>query len=281
MQWRERCGILTDEVSEDFHTALEWVGRQGLGAVEIRQAWGNNVVDLRRPQIRAMAQLLREQGLAVAGIASPVFKCALDPARAPVTAGDRFGTREEPVARHYEWLETALELAAALDAPHVRIFSFWREARPDDHRSAILDHLGRASALAEAYRIPLVLENEPACNGGSHQEVVDLVRAVGSPYLLVLWDPGNDAFQGKMSFERLTLPQHVHLKDVAVRPTGGRDIVPLGRGVVPWRDILAGLNRDGYLGRYVLEPHVKDEEGLEASVRGLWDLLDSSVTEDA
>lgn len=272
---KERYGIISDEVSPDVEAAAAWALEHGLGAVEIRSLWGVNAVDLTGEQIGRVQAILDRFGLVAAGIASPVFKCALNPDRPPAGTGDRFGATEAPVTAHYEWLKRALDLAATLKAPHVRIFSFWREADPAQHRDEILDHLRQAGELAAGVGIPLLLENEPACNGGSYPEVADLVAGVGSPGLGVLWDPGNDAYAG-WTLEAApgpSLPCHVHLKDVGVGPDGSRQIVPLGQGHVPWAAILAALDAQGYTGRFVLEPHVSGPDAIAESVRGLWRLV--------
>jgi L-ribulose-5-phosphate 3-epimerase len=275
----EDCGILTDEVSDDFATAVAWAAEHGLGYVEIRSLWGSNVIALTEDQIRVVEELLARYSLRVSGIASPVFKCALDAAHPPQVRGDLFGSDEADLAQHEVWLTRALALASRLKAPYVRIFSFWREPKPTDVFSQIVAHLQQACTKAEAAGVAMVLENEPTCNGGSVEEVWQLVDAVNSPWLGVLWDPGNDAYAGvpvhpqQAEWLRRQL-FHMHLKDVRVEPDGTRVIVPLGRGEVPWSQIFSALHAVGYQGIYTLEPHVGDRPwGLESSAAGLQALI--------
>jgi len=139
-----RFGLLSDEVSDDLDEALAWIVARGLGHVELRSLWGTNVVNLTDSQERRLVTVLTRYGLPVSGIASPIFKCALDASHLPETTGDRFGSAEVPVDDHYSWLTRALTLAQRLGASHLRIFSFWRELHPEDHQASIVAHLIRA-----------------------------------------------------------------------------------------------------------------------------------------
>ena len=273
-----RFGLLTDEVSEDLDEALAWIVGQGLGHVELRSLWGTNVVNVTASQAEHLIAVLERYRLPVSGIASPIFKCALDASHPPAITGDRFGSDEVPVAAHYPWLERTLRLADRLGASHVRIFSFWREAQPEEHQKAIVAHLNRACDMAQAFGMRLVLENEPTCNGGSAPEVAALVALVNRPELGMLWDPGNDAYGGfpvAADQAKLWGPRvfHVHLKDVKTHLDTTRSIVPLGQGGVPWAEILSTLDQAPYEGRFSLEPHVRGLDQVEACVRGLSALL--------
>src|SRR6476659_7819370 len=109
----DRLGILTDEVSDDFADALDWVAEQGLKHVEARVINGNNVVTLDDDQVRDVRRQVKRRGLYVSAIASPLFKCALDPSR-EVASGDRFGQQEEGVEAHFAKLDRAISIARAL-----------------------------------------------------------------------------------------------------------------------------------------------------------------------
>lgn len=283
MQALRRFGILNDEVSDDLDEAVAWIRDHGLGHIELRSLWGTNVVNLTPTQEDRLVALLQRKKLRVSALATPIFKCALDPQNPPETTGDRFGSDERPVADHYQWLTRALTLAQKLGASKLRIFSFWREADPSAHRAAIAAHLLRASRIAQAAGVTLVLENEPTCNGGSSDEVAALAATVDSEALGVLWDPGNDAYGGfRVSADQATpagkTVAHVHLKDVKTQADGTRVIVPLGQGEVPWPAILTALDQAGYAGHLTLEPHVRGWDRIEACVFGLHALLASQRT---
>jgi sugar phosphate isomerase/epimerase len=256
---KERLGVLTDEVSDNLVEALDWSAEQGLKHVEIRVVDGTNVIDLTDDQLSRVRREVETRGMYISAIASPVFKCALDPLR-PVASGDTFGQREESVEAHYDKLHRAVEIAKLLGTRRIRIFSFWRERDPLAYEEQIVKHLQAAAAIAAKHDSLLLLENETSCNGGSAKEVGRYVSRVDSPALRALWDPGNEACGGRPAFPegygevRNTLA-HVHLKDAYVDENGKARCVPIGSGNVPYVDQLRALEADGYTGLYTIETH--------------------------
>jgi L-ribulose-5-phosphate 3-epimerase len=283
MIW-DRLGVLTDEVSSHLSEALDWAAANRLAHVEIRMVDGRNVMDLNDTELGVIRKEAESRGLFISGIASPVFKCALDPSR-PVASGDTFGAKEEDVQAHYRKLDRAMEIAKILGTTRIRIFSFWREKDPAAHEADIVNHLRAAAAKAEAKGVILLLENEPSCNGGYAQEVGSLVRLAASPALKVLWDPGNEAYGGRSAFPEgynavKDVFGHVHLKDAFVQADGKPRCVPIGSGAVPFAGQIAALERDGYQGLYTIETHYIPEggtaaDGTEQTLEGLRRILSS------
>lgn len=278
----ERLGILTDEVAPRLDDALPWIRARGLRHAEIRMVDGRNVMTLSDDEARDIRKRVEAHGLFVSAIASPVFKCPLDPNRA-VAAGDTFGqTADEDVHRHFELLERAFAVAEMLGTTRIRIFSFWREERPERYESDIAAHLRQAADAASERGMQLLLENEPSCNGGCAAEVGRLAELVGSPSLRVLWDPGNEAYTGRPAFPDgyeavKRVLAHVHLKDAAIGPTGPA-VVPIGSGAVDYAGQLKVLERDGYAGLFSIETHFvpaggTPADGSEQSLLGLRRLL--------
>ncbi|KIL41380.1 xylose isomerase [Gordoniibacillus kamchatkensis] len=272
MIW-DRLGVLTDEVSPDLREALDWAAEHRLAHVEIRTVEGRNVIDLADAALLDIRKETEKRGLFVSAVASPVFKCALDPSR-PVQTGDAFGQREERVEAHYRKLERAIEIAGLLGTKRIRIFSFWRENDPKAYESDIVTHLKAAAAMAEKAGVTLLLENEPSCNGGYAAEVGRLARLAASPALKVLWDPGNEAYGGKPAYPEgygavKDVIGHVHLKDALTDEGGVPRCVPIGQGAVPYGAQLSALERDGYSGLYTIETHYVPEGGTAAHGTGL------------
>jgi sugar phosphate isomerase/epimerase len=278
----DRLSVLTDEVSDRFPEALDWAVRRGFRFVEVRMVDGTNVSNLDDAQVERAKAEIEKRRLRVSAIASPLFKCALDPAR-PVQSGDLFGNREEDLATHMRKLPRAIAIAKRLKTDKIRIFSFWREKEPRKYFPEIVAHLKQAAALAEKEGILLLQENETACNGGYAEEVAELVRQVGSSAMRVLWDPGNENYGGRScypeGYEKVKgLFAHVHLKDSAPGPDGKVACVPIGRGRTPLRPQIEALERDGYRGLYTLEtrytpPGGTAMQGTEETLEGLKKLL--------
>lgn len=263
----ERLGVLTDEVSPRFEEALDWVAEQGLKHVEVRVINGQNTADLNDDQLREVRRQVEQRGLFISAIASPLFKCALDPSRR-VAAGDTFGQKEENVEAHFAKLDRIIQIAKLLGTTRIRIFSFWREENPAPYTEEIVRHLQRAAAVAQDNGVQLLLENEPACNGGFAEEVASIVRGVESPALKGLWDPGNEAYGGLEAYPAgyaamKDVLAHVHLKDAYIREDGKPRCVPLGSGNVPVIAQLKALVNDGYDGLFTIETHFVPDGGSQ------------------
>ncbi|WP_308639648.1 sugar phosphate isomerase/epimerase family protein [Paenibacillus silvisoli] len=280
----DRLGVITDEVSADLVTALDFASEKGLKHVEIRTVDGKNVLALSDGEADRIREEAESRGLFISCIASPVFKCALDASRS-VADGDRFNQEERSVSEHFVMLERAMELAERLGTNRIRIFSFWREQEPlERYEDEIVRQLSRAVKLAEARGMLLLLENEPSCNGGFAEEVARFVSAVDSSSLRVLWDPGNEQYGSRPSYPDgyaavRGLLAHVHLKDVLIDSAGKSACVPIGSGVVPYIEQFQGLEQDGYTGLFTIETHFIPEggtalEGTAMSLAGLAVLLD-------
>lgn len=255
----DRVGIITDEVSANFDEALDWVAGNGLKHVEVRVVDGKNFSTLSDEQVQDVRRRVEKRGLYVSAVSSPVFKCALDPSR-PVASGDRFGQQEESVEAHFAKLDRVIAIAKQLGTKRIRIFSFWREVEPAKHRDEIVAALKRAADVAAARDALLLLENEPACNGGFAAEIGDLVRAVNAPSLRALWDPGNEVYGGREAFPAgyalvKDVLAHVHMKDAYHRQDGSPRCVPMGCGDLALLAQLKALKADGYDGLFTIETH--------------------------
>lgn len=279
----DRLGVLTDEVSANLSEALDWIAAQGLKHVEIRMVDGKNVMDLPLERVDEIRREVEAKGLFVSALASPVFKCALDPNR-KVASGDTFGQQEESVEAHFAKLDKAVEIAKRLGTNRIRIFSFWREENPSAYTEEIVEHLRKAAAVAEREGVMLLLENEPSCNGGFAAEVGEFVRRVDSPALKALWDPGNEAYGARNAYPDgyeavKDVLAHVHLKDAKEDGEGKRTCVPIGQGLVDYVSQIRALERDGYKGLFTIETHYIPPggtamDGTAATLAGLRKLLE-------
>src|SRR5258707_7882068 len=108
---------------------------------------GLNVSNLDDAQVDRAKAEIEKRGLKVSAIASPLFKCALDPSR-PVQSGDLFGNKEDDLATHMSKLPRTITIAKKLDTKNIRIFSFWRRSDPKMHLAGRLKHLNKAAAPA-------------------------------------------------------------------------------------------------------------------------------------
>lgn len=272
----DRLSVLTDEISDDLETALDWCVDRNIRHVEVRMVDGANAANLSEDQAKGAAEKIRKRGLTVSALASPIFKCALDPDR-PVETGDMFGAKEEDIPAHFAKLDRAIPLARIFGTSMIRVFSFWREKEPAKYFDEIAGHLRKAAAVAEREKVLLGLENETACNGGYAEEVADIVHRVNSPALRVMWDPGNEDYGAKTAFPEgyahvKGLIAHCHLKDVVLDADNTPRCVPIGSGRVKLREQINALEKDGYTGLYTLETRYTPEGGT--AMQGTQETLD-------
>jgi sugar phosphate isomerase/epimerase len=67
-----------DEIADDFTTQCEVASELGLKFLEIRSAWGVNILKLDDAQLDTMKRTLASYGLLVSSIGSPIGKIFID-----------------------------------------------------------------------------------------------------------------------------------------------------------------------------------------------------------
>src|SRR5260370_39554096 len=96
-----------DEIAPGLEDEIAVLKEQGVGALELRSAWGVNVVDLAAEELERARGLLNAAGIAVSAIGSPVGNAAID------------GDFDAELAR----LRAALDAADRLQTARGRIFA--------------------------------------------------------------------------------------------------------------------------------------------------------------
>ena len=134
---RPRLSAFGDEIDPDLSRQLEVLKANSVEHLELRAAWGVNVVELGPARLAQAAGLLQEFGVGVSAIGSPVGKSEIE------------GDFESELDR----LRVALAAAARLETPLVRVFSFFiPEGRHAQHRDEVLRRMaafaGEADQLA-------------------------------------------------------------------------------------------------------------------------------------
>jgi sugar phosphate isomerase/epimerase len=233
-----------DEIDPDPAIQLSVLEALGARHIEVRSAWGTNIVALSGQQLDRLALLLRDRGMSVSAIASPVGKV------------DAFGDPDRELAR----LRQAVAAAHRLGARYVRMFSFYRpDGVPvEKTRDTVLTRLRAFADLAEREGVILVHENEKDIYGDVPHRVLDLIESVGSDALRVAWDSANFVQVGVRPFTTgyaMLRPylEYLQVKD-AIAETGG--VVPAGEGDGELLETLTALRDDGYDGFASLEPHL-------------------------
>ena len=255
-----RLSAFADEVSPDLGEQIAVLSSEKIHFLDLRSVENTNVLDLSDAQVARIKETLDAHGIGVAAIASPIGKVPID----------------SSFDEHFHRFERALTLARALQAPFIRIFSFYPPAdqegrvdsspvQPAEYRDEVLRRLREMSSRARAAGVNLLHENEKDIYGDSIARCVDLLQSCSAPQFQAAFDPANFIQCGQTpypdAYDALRpWVQYVHVKDA--RPDGS--VVPAGEGVAHWPEFLQRLRADCYDGFLSLEPHL----ALAAQYRG-------------
>jgi sugar phosphate isomerase/epimerase len=233
-----------DEVDPD--PAVQAAVLLALGAqhIEVRSAWGTNIVDLEPRQVRRLKELLDGQGLKVSAVASPIGKVAA----------------ALPAGHEVERLRRVIAAAKVLQTRYIRVFSYYRAEgqAPSDIRDAVVERMTLLAAEAQREGMVLLHENEKDIYGDTPERVLDLLQSVNSPALRAAWDNANFVQVGVKPFSEayaLLRPylEYLQIKDAV---SGSGEVVPAGHGDGQLLETLTALRDDGYSGFASLEPHL-------------------------
>lgn len=233
-----------DEIDPDPHQQFRTLGDLGIAHVELRGAWGANVLDLTDAQLDELIRLLRQYGIAVSSVGSPIGK---------VSITDDFD-------EHLRRFDRALTVADRLESPYIRLFSFYipEGDDPAKHRDEVMRRLGALAERARGHDAVLAHENERGIYGDVPSRCLDIAESVGSEKLRQIWDPANYVLCDVRPFSQgfAELRPHIaylHIKD-AVAATG--QVVPAGQGDGQIREAIRVLRDDGFDGFFSMEPHL-------------------------
>jgi sugar phosphate isomerase/epimerase len=237
-----------DEIADDLTEQLHLLRDLRVGYLELRGAWGQNVLKMDDDTAAAVRWRCAEFGVVVSCIGSPLGK-------SPIA---------DPLEREMSNLERIFRVAEVVGTRRVRVFSFYP---PDTHTNAgyddfVAEATARLAQMADAARregFTLLLENEKEIVGDTPERCHAILSAVDSPHLRFAWDPANFVQVGvAQPMERgwsLLGPYatHVHVKDAHL---ADGSVCAAGEGDGQVGELLTALSDGGYQGFLALEPHL-------------------------
>jgi sugar phosphate isomerase/epimerase len=237
-----------DEVVDDFRGQVEFLAQEKVGFIEPRFVDKKNLMDLNRQELAQVRTLIRDHGLKVSAIGSPIGKVRLD----------------QPFKPHLDKFKHAVELAQYLETPFIRMFSYYAPEGKniDDYRFQVMDRMVAKLELLAGTDVMMVHENEANIYGHSAANCVDMVRTLDSPKLRLAYDPANFVWGEKITNNvevcwPLMKPYvvHIHIKDWKL---GAKDVGSIpGRGDGQIKELLAELAAMNYEGCMTMEPHLQ------------------------
>lgn len=243
-----RLSAFADEVTEDFRGQVEFLAKEKVGYLEPRFVNKKNLMDLNQRELAEARKLIRDHGLKVSAIGSPIGKVKLD----------------QPFKPHLDKFKHAVELAQYLETPLIRMFSYYAPEGKniDDYRCQVMDRMVAKLEVLTGTSVVMVHENEANIYGHSAANCVDLVKSVDSPKLRLAYDPANFVWGEKITNNvetcwPLMKPYvvHIHIKDWKL---GAKDVGSMpGEGDGQIKELLAELAAMKYQGCVTMEPHLR------------------------
>jgi sugar phosphate isomerase/epimerase len=241
-----KISAFADEISADLDVQIENLQANGVGYIELRKVWDKNVLDLSEKEVLRVKQRASQARIGFSAVGSPLGKFPIE--------GD--------FSQQMDCLKRALEYAQILEAPYIRIFSFYppMDEDPAKSRGQVLDWLGQMIAEAEKTPVVLAHENEKRIYGDTGERCLDLFTSLSSPSFTGIFDFANFIQCGERPYQDCWLKlrpyiRYFHIKD-ALMDTG--QVVPAGQGDGDVEKILGEAFAGGFNDFLTLEPHLSE-----------------------
>ena len=245
-----RLYAFTDEAGVEIDSQIAAAKRNGLYGIELRGSEFGNVSDLSFVAACCISKKLKDAGLSVWSLGSPLGKIGI----------------EDEFTPHLEKLRNTLELCRVFGTKNIRMFSFYipRGKNPDDYKNKVIDRLGRMLEMSKSYGVTLCHENEKGIYGEDALRCLEIIKAL--PDIKAVFDPANFIQCGvdTLSAWELLKPyvKYMHIKDAL---SNGR-VVPAGKGEGNVKSIALEFIRAGG-SDFTIEPHLAVFKGLSSLER--------------
>jgi sugar phosphate isomerase/epimerase len=240
---------ISDEAGRDIDTQIQAHKDLGWTHMELRLIDGTNITSVTGAVFDEVAGKLDEAGMRVSCFGSAIANWAR-----PIT--------ESPQA-DMDDLNAAVPRMRRLGTPFIRVMSYPND--PDqplpeaEWKAESIKRMKQLARVAEDGGVTLVHENCSGWGGQSAENSNELLQAVDSPALKVVFDTGNPVTyrQDPWAYYQAVKDDiaYVHIKDAKVE--GGEDVYTYpgeGQGCV--REVIRDLLRTGYDGGVSIEPHL-------------------------
>ena len=229
------CGF-ADEASSSLDGQIRALQENNISLLELRNIDGKNIKDITLKEAENYAAQLKENGIEVWAIGSPLGKIEI----------------EDDFEKHLEEARHIFKLAKIFATNRIRIFSFYLKDY-NKYEGLVIDRLKTLLQEAEKYGMLLFHENEKGIYGDRADRVLKLKAEL--PKLKLVFDPANYLQCREDINEAIDKlfdkTDYFHIKDV-VKQTG--EIVPAGYGDGNIEEIVKRIGKETVL---TLEPHLE------------------------
>jgi len=249
---------IADEAGRPLEVQIRAHKELGWDHLELRQVDGTTLAYASEREFEEIRTRLERAGMRVSCFASQIANWSRD--------------IRGSFDKDLDELRRAIPRMRALDIPYVRIMSWAnRSGVPEaEWRAEAIRRLKELAHMAEDGGVILVHENCDGWGGLGPEQTLDMLCAVDSPALRLVFDTGNPVAHGQESFEYYSrVKEHVayvHVKDARMEAGRVRYTWP-GEGQGGVGEILSDLLARGYEGGLSIEPHLAAiiHEGTESS----------------
>jgi len=254
-----------DEIAQDLDVQIDSLKKLDMHYVEMRGVDGKNLIHQGDGKVKEIKAKLDDAGIRLSALGSPLGKIQIT----------------DPFEPHFEEFKRAIEIAHAMEAKNIRMFSFYVPQAPFSKepseaafeksvlKEQVFDRLGKFAEYAKAQDVCLLHENEKGIYGEKAKECLEIMEAFGSDHFKAIFDFANFVQAGQDTLEAYELLKdyvaYVHVKD-AIWDTG--KVVPAGFGDGNVKEILTKMFDGGFSGFLSLEPHLFDFDGFAGLERG-------------
>ena len=253
-----------DEIDDDVEKQFQVLNEVGIRYLDLRKAWGVNVVDLNHHQIQDLKSACRQYSIKISCIGSPVGKSLIT----------------DNLDITISTLRRVLDISVLLEVDKVRIFSFYppKNHDKDEYIEQSVQRLKNMVELAVDYGKILIMENENGLIGDTPARCRKILEDVGSNNLRFVWDTGNFPHAGvENSVDKgwPILADYVECVQIKDARLSDRKITVAGEGDGQILKLLQLLRQHGYHGFLALEPHLK-LAGQSGGFTGYTGMLDAT-----
>lgn len=236
MNWK--LSAFADEIDADIDVQFQHLQRHEIGLVDLRSAYGKNIMALTDDEAASYVKRAGEFGVTVNAIGSPINKVVM---------------ADSPASGELEKMKRAIELANIVGTNRIRIFT------PEgDDFDTVCAWMEPQIEMAVNANIVLMHENDARYYGAFPEQAKKLLERFASPAFRFAFDFANTVQIGYRAMDDWfpwLLPhlETIHIKDARE----DKKVVPAGEGVGQLPETLNWLKDHNWDGVLSIEPHLQ------------------------